>query len=221
MTPTRLTAVLLAALLTLAPAADASKYKVIDAVKPLSIDGFNPYTGETGRINICTTSSINNKVDKKKGGNYWLTAAHCISDSKLVYWIGDQKASVAMRDVLNDLAILYTSKSWDTALKLANAWPEFGDRVMMAGHPFGYGAVFFTQGFVANPSAYLKDGYQDHRPFMVLDLAGAAGNSGSPIVDKDEEVISVLQCGWGSSFSPVECGVTFGALRNYKPYFRE
>mgnify|MGYP001592833021 CR=1 FL=1 len=222
MTPTRLAAVLLAALLVLAPVADASKFKVIDAVKPLSIEGYsvNTQTGEVEHINICTTASINKNASEKGNGGYWLTAAHCVEEPEITYWIAGQKAPVVMRDVLNDLAILWTEKPAKVALKLANKWPEFGDKIYMAGHPFGYGAMFFTQGFVANPSGYLEN-WMSYRPFMLLDVAGAPGSSGSPVTNDKQEIISVLQIGWGDrrGFSPVLGGATLGAVRNYKNYF--
>ena len=133
----RLSALLLAALLVLTPIAESSISKLLDAVKPLSIDAMHIYTGEVKRINICTTASINKNVSGKGKGGYWLTAYHCVDDLELTYWIGEQKAPVVMRDVLNDLAILWTEKPAKVALKLANRQPQFGDKIMTAGYPFG------------------------------------------------------------------------------------
>lgn len=197
----------LLALLLIASPLTASKPKFLDAVRPLAMDG------ELGApTNMCTASYINKK------DRLWLTAAHCI-DGPIPYYIDGLVVIPILRDVVQDLAILLSplpgGPQPSVALKLAARGPDFGDEVLVGGHPFGYDSLFLTKGFVANPKANIGDA----RPYMMLDVAGAPGNSGSPIVNKKGEVVSVLQVGYGRTFGPMVGGATHSMLLAYKAYF--
>lgn len=54
---------------------------------------------------------------------------------------------------------------------------------------------------------------------MIFDVAAAPGNSGSPVMNLDGEIVSVLQIGWSRSFSPVSGGATYANLLWFSRYF--
>jgi len=61
---------------------------------------------------------------------------------------------------------------------------------------------------------------------MIVDMRGAPGNSGSAVVNKRGEIVSVVQIGWGvrdafgnNLFGPVLGGVPFEVLAKYRSYW--
>lgn len=220
----RLLATTLALVLFFLPPVQADP-SLLESVRPLQIQvEAVTVTRQQGSVvmlverlaaNICTVSSINEKQ------RYWLTAAHCVEDMELVYYVAGEKATVVMRDVLNDLAILQTPTQTAPALDLAKKGPEVEDRVTVAGYPFGYPDPFLTLGTVANPSTKFTDEPGFDRPFMLFQVAGAPGSSGSPVVNRKGDLVSVIQIGWGRGFSPIMGGVTFDVLERYRSYFED
>lgn len=161
-------------------------------------------------LNVCTAESVN--IEK----HYWMTAAHCVAD------IGPegrfiQGVPVVLVDVQTDvdLAVIEVpglAASFEFPLVLAG--PSWQEDIIMAGHPFGYPDIFVTRGYVANPKASV-----DGTPFMVFDMAGAPGNSGSPVINLRGGMISLLQIGWGRTFGPVCGGTTTANLNRFAHYF--
>lgn len=198
---------LLLAILLLVPASitESKSFGFLASIRPLQMASI-----ETGELrNICTTSSINEKKD------YWITAAHCVADDDPRY-IEGTAVFVTEKDVDLDLAVLTAPMMDVKAIDLAQQGPKVGDEALIAGHPFGYPGLFLTQGHVANVDADLDD---THR-FMILDVAIAPGNSGSPVLDKHGDMISILQVGWGG-YSPVGGGATWRDLARFAgKYFR-
>lgn len=195
----------LMALSLLIPAASVSSDNLgfLTSIRPLQMEGAN---GELR--NICTTSSINEKKD------YWIAAAHCVADDEPRY-IEGIGVFVTDVDFDLDLAVLTAPQMDVKAIKLAQRQPSVGDRAYIAGHPFGYPSLFLTQGHVANIDADL-----DGQHFMVLDVAIAPGNSGSPVLNSKGEMMSILQVGWGG-YSPVGGGSTWRNLARFAgKYFR-
>lgn len=196
---------LLMALSLLIPASvDSKSFPFLGSIRPLQMQS------ESGELrNICTASSINEKKD------YWITAAHCVADGGQRYIEGTGVFTTEMDEAL-DLAVL-TAPAMDVkAIKLAGRQPSIGDKAYIAGHPFGYPSLFLTQGHVAVVDGDLEDG----RHFMVLDVAIAPGNSGSPVLNSKGEMMSILQVGWGG-YSPVGGGSTWSNLVRFAgKYFR-
>jgi S1-C subfamily serine protease len=105
-------------------------------------------------------------------------------------------------DEEKDLAVFQTPDFSAPGVKLGKA-PKVGADILVAGHPFGYPDVFLTRGWVASLAAELDPG---RRRKMIFDVAGAPGNSGSPVFNKGGQLVSILQIGWSRSFSPVTGG---------------
>ena len=73
-----------------------------------------------------------------------------------------------------------------TPLKIATSKVRLGDEVHMLGHPMGLPMKHTSEGFVFDP--------QQNRSFLT-DLDAFAGNSGSPVFNKKNEVVGVLVAG--------------------------
>lgn len=163
--------------------------------------------------NICTTTSINEQR------HLWLTAAHCVGDmekkvlDELPRFIDNRPASVVEVSFDKDLAVLVTLDYSIPSVKLSVQPVDWMQRLIIAGHPFGYQSLFVTQGWVANPVGKLDP--DDPQPYMLLNVAAAPGNSGSCVFNLKGEVVSVLQVGWGRGFSPVSGGSTYWNLRTF------
>ncbi len=166
--------------------------------------------------NHCTITSIDSKR------HYWLTAAHCVIDGfpsgdvvYRPYFIGDesarQPAVIVAVDVPDDLAILQSALP-ARSLKMQDHEVEWGQKVKVAGHPFGWPEPTLFFGFVANPVTQFTDA---DKPYMILQLAGAPGNSGSAIVNEHDEVVSVLQISWTRSFGNVMGGSPWTRLARF------
>ena len=163
--------------------------------------------------NICTVSGIN------KSKHYWLTAAHCIEAVEYTYYIDGDKAFPVMRDVPNDLAILRTNNITVPTLKLAEQGPRVGDFVAVMGFPFGWTSQLYSPGVVMNTSMQIapdEPGWDNY--WMIINAQGAPGNSGSPVFDKNDDIVGVVQIGWGRSWS-VLGSVTYEVLAKYAVYW--
>lgn len=205
---------LLSALLALAILAPtptmAGKLDFLSSVRPMQAYRFNPYIGGEELANMCTASSINQEQ------SLWLTAAHCVAGGDDRY-IGGIKVEIVEQKDSIDLAVVKVPGLKVKAIKFAKKGPAVGDLIMVAGHPLGLKPLFLTIGYVANPSAWFDDG---DRFYMLYGVTGAPGNSGSPVVNKKGELVSLLQIGWisGGGFSPMMGGSTWASLNGFLKY---
>ena len=190
-----LTTIALLLLLTLPTFAGFSR--VTQSVRPLQADA-----GDGTLRNMCTTTSIS----EKRG--YWLTAAHCIEQP--TYIQGEQTETVKSDRQL-DIAVLHTPKLRVRSLKLQGTAPKVGQRVRMVGHPLGLSTQFF-QGYIASLATSI-DGARD--PFMLFDMAACGGNSGSSVVNTRDEIVSVLQIGFGRPCSTPSGGSPWAVLAKF------
>lgn len=187
-----------------APSVEVLAPAFLTSIKPVQ------YLANDGQAlaNGCSAFSIHRE------NHTWMTAAHCVDD---VMFIAGQPATLA--EAKDDVAVLQVD-GYTAAGELYRALnrPNFGTEVMIAGHPFGYDDVFITYGRIANPFGFLNG---EGKPYMLLDVAAAPGNSGSAVLNKDGDVVSVLQVGWGprNAFSPVSGGATFIELEWFDRYF--
>ncbi len=170
----------------------------------------------------CTTGYINAKE------HYWITAAHCVAGleensdaapevttANHAYTILGSPAIVVFADFDHDLAILQTivdNNYTATPLKLAKAIPVWGTNVYMMGYPYGLGPVY-SVGYVSNPNYRFPFHGWDQRDFILYNLAGCPGNSGSPVVNEKGEIVSILQVGIQQNCSPIMGGATLTDLR--------
>ena len=183
----------------------------------------NPMNGHTSFDTHCTAGYINAKE------HYWITAAHCVvgvtgqddhGDAIVEilpadYSLAGSPAIVVMVDVDNDIAIMQTiiNDHGKQPLKLAKTQPIWTSRVSMVGYPFGQGPIY-AEGYVSNPFfKFVNSPGWEHRAFMLYNMAGCPGNSGSPVVNAKGEMVSLLQIGWGSGCAPIMGGTTLTTLR--------
>jgi len=92
-------------------------------------------------------------------------------------------------DTLNDLCLLGVKDNLLKPLKIAQSGPSFNERIYVYGSPL-FEHNILTEGYFG----YIK---RDIRPYGVFDryvfsCLVTLGNSGSPVLNKDGEVISVL-----------------------------
>lgn len=201
----RILAVLLAVALLVSSPALGTGHNLLESVRPIQM------VRENVLANICTAASIS------ETNRYWLTAAHCVPEIP-IYIMGEQ-ATWPVWDEAADLAVLQTATVSAPALKLAEVCPTHEAVVKAAGYPHGNLFPFVVIGTVAATHSTLPAGTD--RPFMVYQLPGAGGNSGSPVVNAAGEVVSVMQVGpGGSAFSPIMGGATCEAVQKLKAYFQ-
>ena len=203
---------LLAAILLVIPAGAATRRpSFMESVRPLQT--VNPMTGIYR--NICTTTSIN------KDKHYWLTAEHCVAGGREIFVEG-HKAYVVKESAEADIAVIAVPGMTVKGLKMQPRESRWGQRIQMAGHPFGYDSAFLVKGWVSNPSGYIGPVYPYDKEYMLMNISCAGGNSGSSVLNLKGEVVSVLQVGWGNGFSPVCGGATFSDLVKVAwKYFKE
>lgn len=180
---------------------------LIADVKPLQWASVNPFTGEGVLGNHCTAGFINRK------DNYWLTAAHCVTDWNTgevipaLYFIDGMPATIVVVDVAHDLAVLQTQGYAAKPLRLAKTNVWWVSEIKMAGYPLGVGP-FMVQGRIANPRWPWQD-----RHYTIYNISGCQGNSGSPVVNMKDELIGVLQVGFGQPCSTLMGGALLSEIR--------
>ena len=131
---------------------------------------------------VCTTTSINEEM------HLWITAAHCVDAGPL--FIQQQPVSVVVVWNTADLALLFTPTFAAPALRLAEDDPEVGDKVFVVGYPFGIKQPQLFQGHVSSAGMDIGHGHK-----VGLDVTICGGNSGSPVVNERDELVSMIQVG--------------------------
>jgi hypothetical protein len=227
---TKIVMAILAAMLTTGCLTGSKLPPVVEVLRPSYLDAVKPiqYLVNEGQAlaNGCTASSINRRE------HLWLTAAHCWVEDKT--FIADQPAELVEMNKKTDIAIVRVPNYFSGGeLTLSTKTPNYLDEIIITGHPFGYDDVFVTRGYVSNPKALLstddsifflvpglpskmQNGFSG---YMTFNVAAAPGNSGSPVMTLDGKVLSVLQIGWGRSFSPVSGGALYQDLMWFARYF--
>ena len=176
------------------------------------------YTFEPTVSNHCSTTSIN----EKKG--YWLTAAHCVTyrgaDPNVPwesvtedhdYQINSHPVRLVFVDVRKDLAVVQTEGYGVKAIKVSKTAPTYEDEITIAGYPLGWARPAITKGRVSSPDQDLKW----LSPFLIFQCPIAPGSSGSSVLNKKGQIVSVVQIGWGTSFSAMGGGSTYQNLKEF------
>jgi S1-C subfamily serine protease len=143
------------------------------SVRPLKYQG----------ADICTVTSIN----QNKG--YWLTAAHCLPGESWGEFSVDGHEVVVLKlnDVL-DIAVFQTPGYRVVDLPLASEEPKMGDDITVYGHPYGFPLLKFS-GKIARAEMEIPG----VGLYMAYDMTIGPGNSGSSVLNEDDEVVSVAQ----------------------------
>ena len=126
-----------------------------------------------------------------------------------LYRIQDQVAIIKVEFFADDLAVMETPLG-ARPLKIAKHAPRIGDYVQLLGYPLGRGAALYSEGIVANP-AY-PDDEVGGRLMSWFALPVCQGSSGTAIVNKHNEVVSVFQQMTGRPCAPFASGVTWSDL---------
>ena len=167
---------------------------------------------------FCSSSSINETK------HYWLTAAHCVWHGG---YVNGEPIAVIMRDVVDDLAVFSTRSSHAPALGLSYTAPRVGDETMVVGFPYGNLDPLVTFGRVSQVNGRLCQESEEEQPYLceprrylVTDATGAPGSSGSPILNKDGRMISIVTVGYGRTFGP-NWGVPYQVLNSIVGHYFE
>lgn len=159
---------------------------------------------------ICTTFSI----DEVR--QHWMTAAHCLIEGLVVHVEGEP-ASVVVSDPSVDVAVIMTRKARAQAVQLSKMMPRYGEPVTNPGYPMGIPMVL--SGTIASPDAEFPYGPPPARRALFL-FAGAKGASGSPILNRRGELVSIFQTTGPIMFdSGVTGGVVWQSLVRFARYF--
>lgn len=152
------------------------------------------YQGEA----ICTAFSINQQK------HLWMTADHCIVD---VMEIGGGYGSEYWHDPTLDLAVIYTPDVSAPPLRVQRSAPRVGDQIKMVGFPLKFTVPFSVMGRIAVLSVDITDSDGDTFNRTVYDMTSCRGNSGSPVMNLDHELIGVVTTGLGSPCASMSAGV--------------
>jgi S1-C subfamily serine protease len=132
------------------------------------------------------------------GGTYLITADHVVDGYAGTVSIekpgGSWEGTVVRRDAKNDLALVLVDGNpqgapplWQKPKRLA---PRVGDRLVLAGSPYGLGGTI-TTGIVSRVT----------RRMIQTDAAANPGNSGGPAIDQQGRVVGVLLAGGGENLN--------------------
>jgi S1-C subfamily serine protease len=135
----------------------------------------------------CTGFVVN--VEK----HYIMTAAHCDPhEGKL--WADGVLAVIVAKDSKKDLAI-FEVKNIDPsrpALKLATSNPKIGQDVMSIGYGMALERPFFRKAMISDTATQIpEEGIGG--PFIATDAAFVGGQSGGPVVNREGEVVMIVQ----------------------------
>lgn len=131
----------------------------------------------TTPVGVCTAFAISH--------NELLTAGHCVAEmikGNHVEFNGARPILIKV-DYTNDVAKLFLPNHGVKPLKVANH-VKMGDEAYVVGCPMGSCGII-TRGWVA----------ESYKHWMVISASSTGGNSGSPVLNSDGEVIGILVAG--------------------------
>lgn len=210
----RLLIAFLLALPILAPA-NCESATPYDSIRPLAVVT-QPVPSDPNIVKqdfICTVTSVNERH------GFWLTAEHCIHHG--LNFVDGHQAVIIYDNPLLDLAVLHTYDYSLPAVKFAVEEPVVGQHVKMIGHPVGLPDVQFFQGYVSSLNTNVEVDENEFARYMMFDMSVCGGNSGSVVLNDRDEVVSVMQIGFGRPCSVFSGGATWAQLQAVARYFGE
>ena len=131
-------------------------------------------------------------IDEEK--DLVLTAAHCYDELKNIFIDNKPVAKVVARDTKKDLLVLHVPDLDRPALALAKDGPKVGDEVGSYGFGYGLEEPLFKAHHVAAANLDI-DVENIGGPLIAVDTEYVGGMSGGPLVNKEGEVVGVVQRG--------------------------
>lgn len=191
--------------------AAASLDTAIASTRPLQV--YDVADGEAHYDSICSAVSINGKA------GFWLTAAHCVvsaMENGVKTYIDGHETYVTLLDEGQDIAIIRTPDYALKAKKVAKKAPKRGDRIFLLGYPYNMNLQYF-QGYISSTDTTIETGR-----VMVFDMSVCPGNSGGPVFNTNNELVSVMQIGYGrSGCAAISAGLTWEKLAEAVSHYDE
>lgn len=213
---------ILASILTIPPSnIPFNSIQPIEATVPAHVQVFPNPTGEILYTTSCTATSINEKK------HYWLTAAHCVMDKSYQYRLHGSLIFDVVVNTYSDIAIITTPGYAAPAIPLATSPPTSCKRIddpsckiSVTGYPLGWTKQTTTIGTIAVTSVVVSPIPGWSRPLTIFQIAGGPGMSGSAVLSRNQEIVSIIQMAWGYQVSPLMGGVDWQDLNVYRWYWK-
>lgn len=160
----------------------------------------NPKPADSSRPGEVADSGLGSGVLISADGKI-LTAAHVVEgeDHLLVEFANDEwiPAKVVSSSAVADVALLQSERVPKGAApaKLGDSDKvDTGDDIFIVGAPYGLSYTLTVGRISARRPDQSRSGIMSSVEFLQTDAAVNAGNSGSPVFNKDEEVIGIVSC---------------------------
>ncbi len=160
-------------------------------------------------------------IGEREGKSLVLTAGHvCTAPGNSEMSMGAQyvmdletgfghtaRGTVLAIDVPNDLCLVIADENIGPALVVADDGPLLHDKVYTMGSPFGLAAPLAVPVFDGYFSGHVE-------ALSIYSIPAAPGSSGSPIMNEEREIISIISAA-AVSFDEYAIGCKTQALRNF------
>jgi hypothetical protein len=170
----------------------------IESVRPLQSNGQT----------ICSVTSINDTLD------LWLGAKHCVDAPNLTI-AGVEAIPIHESSDDVDIVIFQAKGTEVRAVPMSPVAPVRGTYIQVYGYPVAYDGDYF-QGHVSNPRGWLTG-----IPVLKMryDMTSCGGNSGSAVVNRAGQIVSVLQFGHSRPCDGFTGGATYEDVKELAAFF--